>query len=367
MVQSFDIVVVGAGIAGFSATEVFREHAPSQSVLLVGAEPRLPYKRTKLSKYLAEGFDHDAFALEETRWYRPPLELRTSVFITAIDLTARTATLSDGQTVRWGRLLMATGARAVIPDLPGVDEWFVLRNQDEAARLRQRWAGENDVVILGNGVLGVEIADQARRAGKRVRLWSRSPLPLQRDLTPAASRLLAETLARHGVVQEAPTGEALPWAVAAVGSLPELNLARAAGLATDHGVLVDRSLRTSVPDIWAAGDGTQLPDGTVCHLWHESENQGRTAALSMLGEDVSLPRRAWRLKCEVFDSYWFSMNKPARDPDVEREAFGLYQAFWYDEGRLTGAVMANDKDRNKVYEKAVVEGWSEAQVTRELR
>lgn len=359
-----DIMVVGAGVAGFSAVEEFKQRAPGVSVLLVDAENRLPYKRTKLSKTLAEGFGRDAFALEPPSWY-DPVAIRAGVAVTHIDPARHTATLADGTTVTWDQLLLATGARAVVPDLPRVREWSVLRNQDEAERLRGRWANEPEVVVLGNGVLGVEIAEQAQLVGKRVRLWGRRP-PLHRELTPRASDLLSETLDRHGVLQESPVDEPLGWAVAAVGSSPDLSLARAAGLATERGVLVDSSLRTSVEGIWAAGDGTQLPNGAVCHLWHESEAQGRTAARSMLGEEVALSTRPWRLKSEVFGTYWFSMNKLEREPDLEREEGKRYQAFWFAADRLVAAVMANDKERNKVYETAVLEGWDPKRVADSL-
>ena len=357
-----DVLIVGAGIAGFTAAQEIRERSPSTTVILVDAEARLPYKRTKISKLLAEGFGHDEFALEESGWYDGRLTLKTGCAVLSIDAAARTALLSDGSTVEWKRLLLATGARPVTPSGMGVGDWLFLRSQDDAERLRIRWKHEREVVVLGNGVLGVEIAEQAVLAGKSVRLWGRSPLPLHRDLTPRASQLLAQTLTDHGVVQEAPQQGDRAWAVAAIGSEPDLTLARAAGIATDRGVLVDGAFRISVDGIWAAGDGVQRADGRVSHLWHESEAQGRAAARSILG-DPSFSPRPWRLKCDVFDTYWFSMNKPRdREPDFESLDGNLYRAFWYNEGRLIAAVMANDKDNNKRYEKAVLEGWTRDQV-----
>jgi len=361
-----DVLVVGAGIAGFSAAQELHKLDAAVTVLLVDAEARLPYKRTKLSKNLAEGFGRDEFALEESRWYaQRGLRLETGCSVVSIDTANRTAELSTGRVVSWNKLLLATGARPVMPSLTGVAEWSVLRSQDDASQLRERWKREREVVILGNGVLGVEIAEQARLAGKSVRLWGNDVLPLRRELTPAASRLLSGVLDANGVVREAPQNGALPWAVAAIGSAPDLALAQAAGLAVDRGVLVDETFRTSATGVWAAGDGAQLPSGLISHLWHESEAQGRAAARSMAGRPEFSPR-PWRLKCEVFGTYWFSMNKPDRDSDYESERNGVYRAFWYNSGRLTSVVMANDKDNAKVYERAVVEGWERSRVEKEL-
>jgi NAD(P)H-nitrite reductase large subunit len=361
--MTVDVLIVGAGVAGFSAARELRERSPSTSILLVDKEARLPYKRTKLSKFLAEGFEHDSFALEEGSWYSGQLSLKTGCGVTSIDTHTRQATLSDGIVVQWKNLLLATGARPNLPSLPGVHEWFVLHSQDDTEKLRARWEHEGEVVVLGNGVLGIEIAEQATLAGKRVRLWGRSTLPLTRELTPAASRLLSQTLAAKGVILEQPSKEERTWAVAAIGSEPDLTLARSAGLTVDRGVLVDEAFRTSADGIWSAGDGTQLPGGLVSHLWHQSEAQGKAAARSILGLPTGFGHRPWRLKTEVFGTYWFSMNKPHdRQPDFELVDGSFYQAFWYDDGHLTAAVMANDKNKNKLYEQAVIEGWAEEKV-----
>jgi NAD(P)H-nitrite reductase large subunit len=364
-IASVDVLIVGAGVAGHSAARELRGRS-SMSILLIDAEDRLPYKRTKLSKFLHQGFGHDEFALEPTDWYRKQdISLKTGCVVQSIDPNERTAVLSDGTVVAWQRLLLATGALPRVPVWPGVREWLVLRNQNDTVRLRTKWEHEREVVILGNGVLGVEIAEQAVLAGKSVRLWGNS-LPLPRELTPTAANMLAETLTANGVNQQPPQNEELPWAVAAIGSIPDLRLAHAVGLAVDRGILVDDALRTSKAGIWAAGDGTQRPDRSPSHLWHESEAQGKAAACSMLGEPIP-SSRPWRLKCEIFGTYWFSMNKPSdRHPDFECYEGRLYQAFWYRDGRLEAAVMANDKDRNKRYEQAVVEGWDPETVRQKL-
>ncbi len=361
--MTVDVLIVGAGVAGFSAARELRDRSPATSILLVDKEARLPYKRTKLSKFLAEGFEHDSFALEEGSWYSEQLSLKTGCGVVSIDARARQATLSDGTVVRWKNLLLATGARPNQPSLPQAREWLVLHSQDDTEQLRRRWEHENEVAVLGNGVLGVEIAEQAVLAGKSVSLWGRSPLPLTRELTPAASLLLSRTLTARGILLEEPSPKERPWAVAAIGSVPDLTLAQATGLTVDSGIVVDDGFRTSADGVWSAGDGTQLPGGLVSHLWHQSEAQGRAAARSILGLPTEFTHRPWRLKTEVFGTYWFSMNKPHdRQPDFEFADGSFYQAFWYKQGRLAAIVMANDKDRNKLYEQAVLEGWPEEQV-----
>jgi NAD(P)H-nitrite reductase large subunit len=154
-------------------------------------------------------------------------------------------------------------------------------------------------------------------------------------------------------------------AVLCVGVKPDVALAEDAGLETGRGILVNDHLETSNPDIYAAGDCAEHADGSVTDLWHAAEYQGEIAAKNAAGGDIAYDGLLFRLKLEVFDSYFFSINKP-RDPlaveNVESEIGKLYQCFFFEEDRLTGAIMVNDKERAKEYQQAVRESWEKQRV-----
>ena len=147
------------------------------------------------------------------------------------------------------------------------------------------------------------------------------------------------------------------------GVEPDIDLAVAAGLDSERGVLVDEQLRTSHPTIFAAGDVAQHRDGRLTHLWRQAEEQGRVAGLNAAGGAESYRFVPFRLKCEIFDHYFFSVGRPTPE---EVEAYEVvectdgtrYLCAYYREGALAGLVMIGDKDRQKQYLRAVVERWS---------
>lgn len=367
--MTHDFVVIGAGIAGLTAIQELRRLAPASSLALIDRENRLPYKRTKLTKELAAGFAPEQFALLPLSWYQENrVDLRLGQNVLSLDPAAKQVTLADGTVLTYRKLLLAVGAEPILPQgYQHLPEVLVLRNQDQTELLRQRWSGETEINILGNGVLGVEIAEQAVLAGKTARLFSRHPLPCHRDLSVEASTMLQGLLEDHGIEQLKHCSSRNGLCVAAVGSSPSQDLAKAAGLNVGEGILVDEALNTSAADIWAAGDCAEMPGGRIGHLWHEAEHLAKMAVHSMLG--LELPAlRPFRLKLEVFGEYYFTMNKPDSSwwDRVEQRRNRRYQCFYFSYDQLHGVVMANDKDKNKLYEQAVLERWHRDRVLHEL-
>jgi NAD(P)H-nitrite reductase large subunit len=150
-----------------------------------------------------------------------------------------------------------------------------------------------------------------------------------------------------------------------IGFAPNLDLANTADLEVNRGVKVDEYLRTSNPDIYAAGDVAEHPDGEVSYLWRAAEHQGEFAGRNAVGAQKSYDGRSFRLRTEIFGTHFLSINKP-RDPlehEIEEAENGdTYFGFYFDNDRLIGAVVVGDKERAEEYEKAVQEGWSRDQV-----
>jgi len=358
--------------------------------MLVTAEQRLPYKRTKVSKKFAAGFERDAFALAEADWWRDVagFDLRLGTRAVELDPKGRTLTLDNGETVRWTRLILATGAEArrLTMDEGAAERVHHAHDiaQVEALRAAALAQEARTALVVGTGAMGVEVAEQLRKMGLEVTLTGDSRAPLAEDLNRPAQLRLVRLLEDNGVRLrcgelvrgvELADDEALTVAwdsgrrsfdlvASCVGTRLRVGLARRAGLQVEQGVVVDRQLRTSCPEIFAAGDAAQHPDGRITYLWRHAMHQGRVAGLNALGGNERYTYEPFRLKVKVFGHYFFAMDRP--DPTgheaAEVDDGQRYVCAYYREGRLTGLIMIDDEANQKAYNQAVVEGWERSRV-----
>lgn len=390
MHNNYDSIVIGAGFAGLSAAKALAEARSGSSVLLLNGEDRLPYKRTKISKNIAKGYETDAFAISNHEELAGLSINLTGLRAKRIDRTAKTVVLSDGSVAAWKTLILATGAT---PKQMFTADTAVVRTADDGETLLETIDSASSVAVIGGGVLGIEVTDQMVHAGKTVMLFCKGKRVMPHELNDEVSGLLKEAMTQSGVrchfnaavsdvirtdagftVQCGDDNFPVDAVVECTGSEPDTALAKACGLQTDTGIVVNENLQTSDPSIFAAGDCTQLPDGTVAHLWHQAEDQGRcagrNAAAILDGTPLSAnPNRPRRLKCEAFGLFLFSINADLRDVADRleiRKNGGIYQEFGFLNGKLISVVMAGDKARAKLYERAVWEGLSRTEVEKTL-
>jgi 3-phenylpropionate/trans-cinnamate dioxygenase ferredoxin reductase subunit len=314
-------VIVGGGLAGAKAAETLRSEGFDGPVVLVADEPERPYERPPLSKgYLLGTAERDSAHVHEPGWYgEHDVDLRTGVRATRLDPAGHWVELDTGEQLGYAKLLLATGCAARRLPLPGAELGGVryLRTLADSDVLREALVqGNRRVVIVGAGWIGLEVAAAARTHGNAVTVVEPLPTPLHQVLGPVMGEVFARLHREHGVdlrtrvgVQgfrgsdgvvtsvQLDDGSELPAdvVVVGVGAVPNTELAEAAGLEVDRGVRVDAALRTSAPDVHAAGDvaaafhplyGRHV---RVEH-WANALNQGPAAARSMLGEDVAFDR-----------------------------------------------------------------------------
>jgi len=302
------IVIVGGGAAGFAAAEMLRRHDYQGGIVMVSDDAAAPVDRPNLSKdYLAGAAPEEWVPLRGDDWYAENgIELRLGVKIGAVKPRDHEVALADGGTLAYDRLLLATGAEPIRLAIPGAapSDVLTLRSLADCRAIIARANNARRVLVIGASFIGLEVAAALRTRGLEVHIVAPEARPLERVMGPQLGdviRALHEEKGVHFHLENTVSGfdagrftlkdgtvlEA-DFAVAGVGVRPRTQLAEAAGLALDKGVLVNGQLQTSAPDIYAAGDIARWPDkysGAAIRVehWVVSERQGQTAARNMLG------------------------------------------------------------------------------------
>lgn len=381
MPASQTFLIVGASLAGAKAAETLRAEGFDGRVVLLGDEAQRPYERPPLSKeYLRGEKDFDAAAVHAVGFYdEQQIELRASTVVTGVDPGASEVTLSSGERIGYDRLLVATGATPRRLSVPGADLDGVhyLRSVTDADTLRQALTSSAQVVVIGAGWIGAEVAASARQLGATVAIVELASVPLERVLGPEVGAIYRYLHAEHGVdlhfdvgvdallgssaveAVRLSDGTVLPATavVVGVGVTPRVGLAEAAGLAVDNGIVVDEHLQTSAPGVFAAGDVANAFHpryGTRIRLehWSAALNQGPVAARNMLGKATVYDRTPYFFS----DQYDFGMEYRGWAPSFDQVVFRgepasrAFIAFWLHHGRVAAAMNANVWDAGDAIE-----------------
>jgi 3-phenylpropionate/trans-cinnamate dioxygenase ferredoxin reductase subunit len=304
------IVIVGASLAGLRAAQAIRAAGHDGEVVVVGAEPHLPYTRPPLSKGLLQGVEDEASA--DLGGKALDVSWRLGVPATGLDAEGRELTLGDGERLRYHRLVLATGSTPREWTGPGaqLDGLVTLRDLDDARELRERFGRRPRVVTVGAGFIGCEVASTARACGLEVAMVDIAPHPMP-ALGPEIGAWAARLHQSHGVELRMGVGVdaiegdgrveavrladgsalAADVAVVALGAVPEIGWLEGSGLALDRGVTCDATLTSvSHPDVLAAGDICAWPhplvDGERLRVehWNNAVEQGRLAGRNSLLE-----------------------------------------------------------------------------------
>ncbi|MDP9185139.1 MAG: FAD-dependent oxidoreductase [Actinomycetota bacterium] len=368
-------LIVGASLAGAKAAETLRAEGFAGHVILLGEEPELPYERPPLSKgYLLGTQERDKAFVHERAWYdEQNIELRTGLRAEQLDPAAHTVTVATGERLDYDKLLLTTGSVVRRLDVPGAEQNGVryLRRIEEADALRDVLVEGARLIVIGAGWIGLEVTAAARVRGAAVTLVEVASLPLQRVLGDELAQVFADLHAEHGVDLRLNTGvreitghggqvasvtlddgTSLPAdaVVVGVGIRPAVDLAEAAGLAADNGVLADAALRTSDPDIYAAGDVANMYHPLLnrrirVEHWANALHGGPAAARSMLGQEVVFDRLPYFFSDQYdlgmeysgyaepgsYDQVVFRGDVPARE----------FVAFWLADGRVLAGMNVN--------------------------
>jgi NADPH-dependent 2,4-dienoyl-CoA reductase/sulfur reductase-like enzyme len=370
-------VIVGGGLAGAKAAEALRTAGFDGEVVLFGTEPERPYERPALSKgYLLGKDTRGSVFVHSADWYAEnSVDLRTGVTVAMIDPAAHLVTF-DGGTMAYDKLLLTTGSSARRVDIPGagLGNVLYLRTLPESEALRTAFTPEARVVIVGAGWIGLETAAAARTAGASVTVLDPEPTALHRAIGPELGGKFADLHRAHGVefrfgesaaefLAAGPgsdqvgsvvttAGVELPAnvVVVGIGVVPNDGLAKSAGLDVGNGVVTDSALRTSDPDIFAAGDVASSYHPLLGHHlrmdhWSNALNGGKAAGISMLGQPVEYNRVPY-FYSDQYDLGMECAGLPSPgtyDQIVYRGDSDTLEfiAFWLKEGKLVAGMNVN--------------------------
>jgi len=365
------IVIVGNGLAGTLAAKTVRELDQEAGIEIFGEEKYAYYPRPNLIEFLAGRLPYEKlFAFPENWNVRQRIGLHFGERVARIRPDAREIETESGGAFPYDALLLASGARAVVPPLTGsgLKGVFVLRTLDDALAILDHLRTHAHVAVLGGGLLGLEIARAVRGRGASVCVVEFFDRLLPRQLDPAAAGILKHQIEKTGISVRvgAVSREILGAAevrgirfesgdeveadlvVIAAGVKPELALAKDAGLTAERGIVVDDRLRTSRPEIFAAGDVAEHR-GRVYGIIPASFEQARAAAHNMLGMDLPYAGTVPSNTLKVAGLYVTSageVNPEARGHEVLVRSVpedGLYKKIVLKEGRLVGAIWMGTK------------------------
>jgi 3-phenylpropionate/trans-cinnamate dioxygenase ferredoxin reductase component len=384
-------VIVGAALAGAKTAEALREEGFGGQIVLIGAERHHPYDRPPLSKeYLQGAAGRETIFVHEDGWYAEhAVDLRLGTTVTGVDRGSRQVTLAGGERLGYDKLLLATGSVPRRLPVPGADADGVLylRTADDSDRLREVLGTASRVAVVGAGWIGLEVTAAARNAGVDVTVVEEAELPLLRVLGPEVARVFLALHREHGVefrfgarVAEIvgsggrATGVRLAdgteigadAVVVGIGAAPAIELAEAAGLEVlGGGVVTDAALRTSDPDIFAAGDIARayhpvLRRPVRVEHWANALNQPATAARAMLGREAAYDR----LPFLFTDQYDLGMEYAgyAEPGDYDRVVFRgdirkrEFLAFWLSGELLLAGMNVNIWDVSEQIQRLISAG-----------
>ncbi|WP_309131742.1 FAD-dependent oxidoreductase [Brevibacterium sp.] len=371
MTQRFGTVVIGAGIGGGHVVKELRDQGYDKPIALIGSESLPPYHRPDLSKkVLVEGVDPTELGLEDEGWYADnDITTFFGTDATGLDAAAHTVELGSGEALSYEKLVLATGSIPNDLDLPGssLDNVVTLRDADDAEAIRARFSEGANVVIIGGGWIGLEVAAAAKSNGGTVTVLLRSTPPLKSALGEKIGQYFADLHTKNGVVfrtDATTTGfsgagtvsgvetnnGSIPadLVVVGIGAAPATQLAEEAGLALDNGVLVDEHLVSSDPDILAIGDIANAPNTLLgqrlrVEHWDNAVRQASVAAATICGRQRSYDWQPY-FYTDQFDLGMEYVGHSAPDDEVVirgDKSSGEFIAFWTRDSTVTAAMNVN--------------------------
>jgi nitrite reductase (NADH) large subunit len=373
------VIVVGAGIAGLAAVEAIRTASADTDVTLISKENHPPYYRLNLTRYLAGEINEDELSIKPQAWFKEnQVRLLLDAEVSKLDLTGKTVGLHNSQSISFDKLILTVGAHPFMPPFPGAyrDGVVNLRTLTDVKEILKSDLKGKKCTCIGGGLLGLETAGALARQGAKVTLLEGHGWLLPRQLNQTAGEILAghvqsssiklRTKARtqeilgdervRSVLLEDQSTIDTDLVVVATGIRSNSYLARTAGLDVNQGIVVDNLLKTSHPDVFAAGDVAEHR-GLVYGTWAPAQYQGSIAGMNAAGakaEFGGIPRSN-ALKVLHLELFSIGQIEPVDGSydTIEKEIDEQYFRFVYRDSHLVGAILLGDAKLATQVKKAV--------------
>ena len=386
--QRVKYIILGGGmVAGYAAKELASHGLKSGELLIISADTTLPYERPPLSKGFLSGKDDEtSILINGADWYRERgIEVRLNTVIERIDPNKKLLRSNSGEEFECQHLLLATGARAKKLDVPGNDlgDVFYLRSLKDSETIRSKSASAKEVVILGGGFIGMEVASVLAQKNIRTTLVIREDRVWSRVFTPVMSAFFEQYYTSRGVrivkgahvasfggksaVQAVLLGDgkkiSCDAAVIGVGAVPVTELVENAGVTVENGIVVNEYLETSRAGVYAAGDVANYPDAVFgkrrrVEHWDNAVSQGQHWARVVLGEKQPFVHVPYFFS-DVFDLSYELWGDPAGATDIVVRGdsnTSSFSVWWLQDNRVGAAFVMNRPDE----ERQVAPEWIKA-------
>ena len=363
----YDYLIIGNGIAGLAAAEEIRKNDENGKILIVSKEEIPTYWRTRLSALIAKDFDKDDIYVKKDAWYQEKkIEEKLDTEVEKLDLENNKAILADGEEIEYGKVLLATGARAFVPPIKNVESKgvFAIRSLDDLISFKEYAADKKEVVIIGGGILGLEAAFSVKELGKEVSVIEAADYILNRQLDHALSKKLEESLNEMGI--KTYTGKATEEILANDGKVSGIklsngeeikadvimvqagvrsiiDLAKNSNLEVDRGIIVNDNLQSKKENVYAAGDCAQIGNFTI-GLWTASQEMGKIVGRNMTGakETYEKPKPFSTLMIGNIKVFSAGMTSGEGIEEMKAEKDGNIYKLFKKDGKFVGGILWND-------------------------
>ncbi|MDB6063187.1 MAG: nitrite reductase large subunit [Verrucomicrobiaceae bacterium] len=364
-----DLVIIGSGMAATRLVATLRRRGDRRSMILLGAERALPYNRIMLSPLLAGEAEWQQLVTHSAEWYaQENIDLHLGHAVVEVDTVARTVRCADGYQVSYNDVVFATGSRSALPPLAGIDLPGVtgFRDYDDVTRLQQATHRGGNAVVLGGGLLGLEAAVALAARGMTVTLIHRAKQLMNRQLDVLAAQYLQQAITARGVTVRTgfaprailgayrPTavvlddGSQIPadLVVVATGIQPITEIAAAAGLQIQRGIVVDQRMRASAAHAYALGECCELNGetvGLVAPIWEQVD----VLAANLCGEEKIFAAKPYVTMLKVSGIDVHAMGEQDVSEDVRMLTYqdrehGIYKKILVRDSVIVGALLYGD-------------------------
>lgn len=367
------IVIVGGGIAALSAAQIIRERNDKAKIQVLSGEREYPYYRTLLSEMIGENVSREKFLVKPAEWYKDNrIDISLGTTVENIDSKKKIISMADGKELAYDKLIVATGARAMIPSIGNshLEGIFTVRNKEDVDTIKDYCVGKKKAVVIGGGVLGLESACGLQKLGLEVSVIEMMQRMLPRQLDEEGSKIFETCIDKSNIKLyknskaekfdgdkkvtgiHLDSGEVIETDIVIISSgiIPNKELAEKAGISINRGIIVNERMETSVKDIYACGDVAEYK-GNIIGLWQISLEQGKVAGLNAIGIDKKYEDRIQPVTFEGMGTKIFSAGGvlETQDSICERDYDDLiYKKLNFKGNELSSGILIGDIEKGIV-------------------